>query len=432
MNLEPQKFFIGVVDFFAILMPGALVAYLGKDWAAHAVLGQPSFPLQGAEAWLVFFFASYLLGHFAFLLGAKLDDWLYNPLRKLTYWGQLQRLAKNRPLAPRWLRKAAESKWLFGSNADAAVMQAQRIKARALQQLDAVGAINAFQWTKARLSRDHPPGLVTVQRFEADSKFFRSLAVVLTVLAAILAFRGEPVPVLVCTGFLLAALWRYLDQRFKATQQAYWFLIMLEGMKDSSTHATSALPRPDGLTHAGGVIYRSRDKVVEYLLVQARKHPSHWVLPKGHIEPGEDPRVTAVREVKEETGQWAWVVQRLDDSRLGTRSSSPVVRFYLMEAVDDKKPAKQGIAKPAENRKTQWLADRILEPMAKRRRPQPAEDRKYEWLELGNAKERATFDETKILLEKAERLRRQLASEKVSGKGEVVAHPAVGQVATPK
>src|SRR5690606_7192086 len=34
MSLEPQKFYIGVVDFFSILMPGALLTYLSKDWAA--------------------------------------------------------------------------------------------------------------------------------------------------------------------------------------------------------------------------------------------------------------------------------------------------------------------------------------------------------------------------------------------------------------
>jgi len=31
MNFEPQKFFIGLVDFFSILMPGAMLTYLGKD-----------------------------------------------------------------------------------------------------------------------------------------------------------------------------------------------------------------------------------------------------------------------------------------------------------------------------------------------------------------------------------------------------------------
>ena len=99
MNFEPQKFFIGLVDFFSILMPGALLAYLGKDWAGSVLLGQPGFRLDGAEAWMVFLFASYLLGHFAFLLGTLLDvpyDWL----RKCTYLGQIEkRLAKGKRLS---------------------------------------------------------------------------------------------------------------------------------------------------------------------------------------------------------------------------------------------------------------------------------------------------------------------------------------------
>jgi len=39
MNLEPQKFFIGIVDFFSILMPGAMLAYLARDWAGPYLFG---------------------------------------------------------------------------------------------------------------------------------------------------------------------------------------------------------------------------------------------------------------------------------------------------------------------------------------------------------------------------------------------------------
>ena len=79
MNLEPQKFFIGLVDFFSILMPGAMLAYLGKDWVAVKFGMKQGFPLDGAEAGVVFLFASYLLGHFAFLLSSTLDDFVYDP-----------------------------------------------------------------------------------------------------------------------------------------------------------------------------------------------------------------------------------------------------------------------------------------------------------------------------------------------------------------
>ncbi len=31
MPVEPEKFFIGVIEFFSILLPGALLTYLLKD-----------------------------------------------------------------------------------------------------------------------------------------------------------------------------------------------------------------------------------------------------------------------------------------------------------------------------------------------------------------------------------------------------------------
>ncbi len=50
---------------------------------------------------------------------------------------------------------------------------------------------------------------------------------------------------------------------------------------------------------SGAVIYREEDGRKEYLLLHYEA--SHWDFPKGHIEEGEDPKETAIREVKEET-----------------------------------------------------------------------------------------------------------------------------------
>jgi bis(5'-nucleosidyl)-tetraphosphatase len=55
------------------------------------------------------------------------------------------------------------------------------------------------------------------------------------------------------------------------------------------------------------VVFRKLEEKPEYLLVQASQKPHEWVLPKGHIEPGEKAQETAVREVHEETGVWARV-----------------------------------------------------------------------------------------------------------------------------
>ncbi len=372
MSVEPQKFFIGLVDFFSILMPGALLAYLGKDWAGSVLLKQSSFPLDSSERLVVFLFASYLLGHFVFLLGAFLDEWVYDPLRSATPWGQIGRLAKGEPLRYRWIRRLAQSDLLFGKNADAAVMKAQRLKAEALQPISAGTAVNAYQWCKARLSKEHPEGLAAVQRFEADSKFFRSFGVVLLVLAAIAPFFRHWGWGLVCLVLFLPALLRYIDQRFKGTQQAYWFVITLEAIKPKP-------PAPDfyKLTHAGGVVFRKFEETIKYLLVTASQDRTRWVLPKGHIEPGENDRETAVREVHEESGNWARVVQWIDDVRLGENS---LTRLYLMEFIED-----NGQKIQPEKRQLDWIT------------PEEA------------AKRQDLFPKTKGVLAAAEKLRLEIS-----------------------
>lgn len=83
MNFDPQKFFIGLIDFFSILLPGALLTYLLMGEVGLFVLGERYSKLAGAEAWAVFLFASYLFGHLVFLLGSWLDEF-YDVLRHYT------------------------------------------------------------------------------------------------------------------------------------------------------------------------------------------------------------------------------------------------------------------------------------------------------------------------------------------------------------
>ncbi|MFN7915344.1 MAG: NUDIX domain-containing protein [Vicinamibacterales bacterium] len=102
------------------------------------------------------------------------------------------------------------------------------------------------------------------------------------------------------------------------------------------------------LTHAGGVVVRERDGRAECLLVRALPPPHDWVLPKGHIDPGERPEACARREVAEEAGVDA-VVQRLlgYDTYVTPQGKHVSAVFFLMRY--------SGEVESLEQRECQWV-----------------------------------------------------------------------------
>jgi 8-oxo-dGTP pyrophosphatase MutT (NUDIX family) len=81
------------------------------------------------------------------------------------------------------------------------------------------------------------------------------------------------------------------------------------------------------------------------LLVEARGSRV-WVLPKGHIEPGETPEAAAEREVEEEAGVRAEIVAPAGESEFVVDGKPVRVIFFLMRY--------QGEAGRAEDRELAW------------------------------------------------------------------------------
>ena len=90
---------------------------------------------------------------------------------------------------------------------------------------------------------------------------------------------------------------------------------------------------------SGGIIFRfTRDKKdIEILLIQDSKN--RWTIPKGHIEPGETAKITAQREIEEETGLknvsvLTWLGKIHFKYRRADKLVLMTTQVYLVQALD--------------------------------------------------------------------------------------------------
>lgn len=127
---------------------------------------------------------------------------------------------------------------------------------------------------------------------------------------------------------------------------------------------------------AGAVLFYNDNGVRKYLLLKHRR--GHWDLPKGNIEPGEDPIETAERELIEETGirkfkfydGYREVIEYYYRRRGGILVHKRVI-FFLVEALsNDVKISSEHVD--------------------------------YKWVDYSSALELATFRNTKRLINRAE------------------------------
>jgi hypothetical protein len=205
---KPADLFIGVIDLFAVLIPGIIAAAL----IAIAIMADMPEANVFTVSGLVI--AGWVLGHVLYGIGKCLDPLLYDRFYKPLDAGEertrasyrknddLYRLAREMSKVP---RRAEVPKGMM------------------------------YQWAKVWLNSHNPESMSNHDRLEADSKLFRSLAVLLPFATAAIVSQGQwkcpavSQSTFIVMGVLAEAfcLWRYCDLRNKAVRECYLNYVQL-------------------------------------------------------------------------------------------------------------------------------------------------------------------------------------------------------------
>jgi len=162
------------------------------------------FPQENIEFYASFLFllAAYLVGHIVSQISAYLDKWVYDKLNGTLVYNE-EKHRRNVELV-------------------------KTIRKEVYQDYTESKYLNNFEWSVNKLLKDLPEVIAEIERYTADSKFFRSLILIFPLLAAILWNQNKILFMWVCVALAAFSAIRYFHKRRKATETAYKGVIFLE------------------------------------------------------------------------------------------------------------------------------------------------------------------------------------------------------------
>ena len=160
--------------------------------------------------------SSFILGHFVFMMGSKLDvpyDW--------------------------WRRRKKPT------TRDKTFAAARALHMELTEKIVG-GEFTTLKWAKAYIQVKAPHARVEIDRLEADSKFFRSMVVVSGAIAAHFLLLQQS-PVAGTAALVMAALsfWRFCEQRWKMTELTYATAVIVQATAASGASSASGTSRSE-------------------------------------------------------------------------------------------------------------------------------------------------------------------------------------------
>lgn len=86
-------------------------------------------------------------------------------------------------------------------------------------------------------------------------------------------------------------------------------------------------------THAGTVVFKRNGDQTLFLVISS-SNGLHWVLPNGHIDPGESAETAALRELREEAGIRGELIQPLGIQYYEKLQKEVASQYFLVRAAE--------------------------------------------------------------------------------------------------
>ena len=208
-SYKPADFYVGLVELFSILLPGAIMVALFLDLLTESLSRLfPDGLDVGLSGWVAFIVGAYIVGHLLKHVSTGL-------LNKTLYQYYLQFRGKD--LAK--LKKAVQKHMLAGSP-----------------------PMEVFSWAKSvvRLSSTKAAG--DIEQLEAESKFFRSLSLVFASAMAFALFKQEWLLAFVSLLLTLFALLRFCRLRKKEAYATYGYFLILKDQVRAEVDSSEPSP----------------------------------------------------------------------------------------------------------------------------------------------------------------------------------------------
>ena len=251
---KPSDFYIGTIDLFAILLPGAiatLLFYYASGLKMDTLLYTPERYSDFYNA-LLFLLSAYLLGHIISQFSSYIDEWIYNRYKSRIYNNQ-SRLNLVKQIRSNYHSVEKGEKY-----------------------------INNFEWSRARLLKEFPEAITEIERYMADSKFFRGLILILLVLAGVLIMKAYYAMATASALVAVFSLIRYIQKKRKATETVYKYVIYLENCPLPAEGAFRS-KRPKIIDRQVSPLPVEYSDTVKFLTTGLENQYIHWSITKKSI-----------------------------------------------------------------------------------------------------------------------------------------------------